>query len=91
VVSRKTNLAQENVSKLASIGVAAMEMETYRRLYNERKRRHLEIEKLEGYGSEEAKAALSVRKASAADLKVARQRLQGMIGHYRDWLDEVNA
>jgi hypothetical protein len=90
-VSKKTMIAQENASKLASIGVAAMEMETYRRLYNERKRRHLEIARSEDYTDEEAETARSVRKASASDLKVARQRLQCMISRYRDWLDGVNS
>lgn len=90
-MSRKTNIAQENVSKLASLGVAAMEYEAARRsALNEltswrRARKDEDVEPSDA-------PAFEVRYATAARLrKNARERMLRMIARYRDWLDGVNS
>ncbi|CAG4889607.1 hypothetical protein [Paraburkholderia gardini] len=94
-MSKKTNVAHENVSKLASLGIAAMEYEVARRsAYVELKavrdaRKEWNIEN--GHEEDlppEAKQQYSV---AAKRRKNARERLQRMISRYRDWLDGVNS
>lgn len=93
-MSKKTNIAQENVGRLASLGIAAMEYEAARRsAYVELKavrdaRKEWNIEN----GHEEDLPVEAKRQyaAAAKNRKNARERLQRMISRYRDWLDGVN-
>lgn len=83
-MSRK--IAQENASKLASIGIAAMEYEVARRRAYVALRAIREARKVgEEYHIEQDSYAIAAR-----ERKNARERMQRMICRYRDWLDGVN-
>lgn len=92
-------IAEENVSKLASIGIAAMEFEAARRraylaLQAIRAARRQAAEDWDGEDPEtdpgiaEKTSGYAV---AARERKNARERMLRMISRYRDWLDGVNA
>jgi hypothetical protein len=81
-MSRK--LAQENASKLASIGVAAMEYEVARR------RAYTALQEIRAARRNEDERPATGYAQAAKDRKNARERMQRLISRYRDWLDGVN-
>jgi hypothetical protein len=85
----KSQIARDNVSALASIGIAAMEHEAARRrayvaLDAIRKVRRRQDED-EGVQVERGEYILAAR-----ERKNSRERMLRMIGRYRKWLAEVN-
>ena len=91
MVSRKTKIGQENASRLASIGIAAMEFEVARR------RAYIALQAIrkarrDDEGDDLEKSLQRGEYICAArERKNARERMLRMISRYRDWLDGVNA
>lgn len=85
----KASIGQENLSKLASIGIAAMEHETARR------RAHMALQTLrKSRRFDESDTDIDIEGDSyalaARERKNSRERMQRMIASYRKWLAEVN-
>ncbi|QTD88806.1 hypothetical protein [Burkholderia anthina] len=90
----KAQIAHENVSRLASIGIAALEYDHARAEANAERRSLVAARKLWSEDPEggddtpaecEQQYALSARKRTNA-----RSRLLRQIARYREWLAEVN-
>lgn len=81
----KSQLAQENISRLASIGLAAMESETARRQA---------YAALKAIRQSRFDPVVEVKPGeyiqAARERKNSRERMLRMIARYRKWLEEVN-
>ncbi|AJX61509.1 hypothetical protein [Burkholderia pseudomallei] len=88
---RKSDIAKENVSRLASIGLAAMEHETAR------VKASVELAGLRAARKEEDCPTIKLKAwehdyaAAAKARKNSRARLQREIARYHEWRREVNA
>ncbi|KVM87675.1 hypothetical protein WT06_22270 [Burkholderia anthina] len=91
----KAAIARENVSRLASIGLAALEYDHARVDANAERKSLIAVRKLWSEDPErsddtpaecEEQYALSAKKRTRARARLLRQ-----IARYREWLDEVTA